>query len=360
MERDNELLSMLRKSREQTAKLEALAGEPETKARDRAAMQAELDRIGPVTDVAVQEGGRYGTLADQLLNAGWDHKSHPVAMADIHAVLETKSGGVESKAGSLDGGSSIQDAVPYRYTAPELGFDTRFIQPSLPTENVPPDATGVSSYVQKSRSLAATNDMIRTIAAVTAKPETNTVAEVVNPALKQIATVSTGTPNVLIANPNFRSWVNNDLTLAFRRAVDAHIVAQVTAASIQNGDGGIGAYESILYAQEAVRAAGYNPTLIVVSPTDALTIQLLEQASGVTYTFPQQLPTMVVSPSVDDDEGFVCDPSALGTFYVSPFTLAAFEEDAGSTNASTVRAEANGLFIVQRPDAAATFFAAES
>ncbi len=202
--------------------------------------------------------------------------------------------------------------------------------------------------------------MIRTIAAVTPKPETNTVAEVVNPALKQIATVSTGTPNVLLANPNFRSWVNNDLTLAFRRAVDAHIVAQVTAASIPNGDGGLGPYESILYAQETVRAAGYNPTLIVCSPADALMIALLQHTSGVSYVFGQQLPAMVVTPSVDDDAGFVCDPSALGTFYVSPFTLAAFEEDAGSTNSSTVRAEANGLFLVQRPDAAATFFAAAS
>ena len=58
--------------------------------------------------------------------------------------------------------------------------------------------------------------------------------------------------------------------------------------------------------------------------------------------------------------GDVCDPTALGTLYLSPFTLAAFEEEAGSTNSSTVRAEANGLFIVQRLDAAATFFAAPS
>ena len=260
MEPDHELLSMLQKSHEQTAKLEAMAGATETKkAADQAALLDQINRIGSVSAVAVQEGGRYGTLADQLLNAGWDHKSHPVAVADIHAVLENKAGGVETKTGSLDGGSSIEEAVPYRTVFPQLGFDTRFIQPRLPTVAVDFDTTGVSSYVQKSRSLAATNDMIRTIAAVTAKPETNTVAEVVNPALKQIATVSTGTPNVLLANDNFRSWVNNDLTLAFRRAVDAHIVAQVTAASIPNGDGGLGPYESILYAQEAVRAARLQP-----------------------------------------------------------------------------------------------------
>jgi hypothetical protein len=77
---------------------------------------------------------------------------------------------------------------------------------------------------------------------------------------------------------------------------------------------------------------------IVVSPSDALTIALLEQAGGVTHVFGQTLPTMVVTPTVADDEGFVCNPTALGTFFVSPFTLAAFEEEAGSTNSSTVRA----------------------
>ena len=48
------------------------------------------------------------------------------------------------------------------------------------------------------------------------------------------------------------------------------------------------------------------------------------------------------------------DASALGILFLSPFTLAAFEEEAGSKNSSTVRAESNGLFLVQRADAAAT------
>jgi hypothetical protein len=87
----------------------------------------------------------------------------------------------------------------------------------------------------------------------------------------------------------------------------------------------------------------------------------LENASGVTYTFAQSLPTtMVVTPSVAENAGFVCDPTALGTLYLSPFTLAAFEEANGTTNASTVRGEANGLYIVQRSTAAASFAAAPS
>lgn len=53
-------------------------------------------------------------------------------------------------------------------------------------------------------------------------------------------------------------------------------------------------------------------------------------------------------------------PAALGVLFLSPFSLQAFEEEAGSTNASTVRAESNGLFLVQRPDAAATIAGAGS
>ena len=50
---------------------------------------------------------------------------------------------------------------------------------------------------------------------------------------------------------------------------------------------------------------------------------------------------------------YVIDPNAVGTLYASPVTFATFEENAGKTNTSTVRVEANGLFAAQRPDAIA-------
>jgi hypothetical protein len=108
------------------------------------------------------------------------------------------------------------------------------------------------------------------------------------------------------------------------------------------------------YSQEVVRAAGYSPDLVVVSPADALAIQLLVMADGDHYAFSQQLPSFVVTTAVADGEGFVADSSALGTLFLGPFAFAAFEENAGSTNTSTVRAESSGLFVVQRPDAAAS------
>jgi hypothetical protein len=51
---------------------------------------------------------------------------------------------------------------------------------------------------------------------------------------------------------------------------------------------------------------------------------------------------------------------SLGDDAVTLNFLAAFEEANGTTNASTVRAEANGRFIVQRADAAASIAAVSS
>jgi hypothetical protein len=103
-----------------------------------------------------------------------------------------------------------------------------------------------------------------------------------------------------------------------------------------------------------VRSAGYNPDLVVVSPGDALAIQLLQLSGGDSYVFAQPARSFVVTTAVADGDGFVADASAIGILFLSAFTLKAFEENAGQTNSSTVRAESDGLFLVQRPDAAAT------
>ncbi|MGZ5128594.1 MAG: hypothetical protein ACXWYI_02650 [Actinomycetota bacterium] len=44
--------------------------------------------------------------------------------------------------------------------------------------------------------------------------------------------------------------------------------------------------------------------------------------------------------------------------FLSPFSFGTFEENAGQTNTSTVRGESNGVFVVQRLDAAASILLA--
>jgi hypothetical protein len=123
----------------------------------------------------------------------------------------------------------------------------------------------------------------------------------------------------LLAHEAFRQWVNVDLLAAYRTALDTHIIDEIHSASIPAGGGGGRVFEDILFTQEVVRAAGYQPDLVVVSPADALAIQLLVMQGGDSYAFSQQLPTLVVTTAV-----------------------------------VTVRAESSGRFVVQRADAAAT------
>ena len=75
----------------------------------------------------------------------------------------------------------------------------------------------------------------------------------------------------------------------------------------------------------------------------------------MTWAFRQELPAnVIVTTAVSDGGGFVADLSSLGTLFLGPFSLRVFEENAGSTNTSTVRAESSGVYVVQPPDAAAS------
>jgi hypothetical protein len=288
-------------------------------------------------------------LASTLLEAGFDLKRRPNVTVPIAAAL-----GVQFKTGSVDGGVDGTEIVD-EFTAPALGLDERYVYTHVRVQQVAADTLGVHSYRQKSRSLASASTMLRSITEMSAKPETNSEAEVVNEPLQQIATMSSGTPNVLLASDSFRSWINTDLVAAYRGALDYHIVSEVGSASIPPvGGTGTNTFEDILYAQEAVRTAGYNPDTVAVSPGDALAVLTSQLSGGDSYIFRQTPPAFVVSASIQDGAGFVFDSNALGILFLTPFTLQTFEESAGSTNSSTVRAESNGLFLVQRSTAAAS------
>lgn len=99
-------------------------------------------------------------------------------------------------------------------------------------------------------------------------------------------------------------------------------------------------------------SAGYNPTVVAAAPEDLISLLLLRQpGTGGDYVFsgnPMPLGGLnrVAVPGLTTP--LVIDPSALGTLYLSSVRLQTFEENSGQTNTSTVRLEANGVFVVQR------------
>jgi hypothetical protein len=109
-------------------------------------------------------------FADALRRAGYDRRRSPIAQIEFKdATL------IETKAATFDG--DYADAVPTFRTSPPLGADQRFLAPVFPFQGVESDATSVSSFRQKSRTLPSLADMVRDIAAVTPKPEVDTVTE---------------------------------------------------------------------------------------------------------------------------------------------------------------------------------------
>ncbi|HEX2125959.1 MAG TPA: hypothetical protein VHF45_05300 [Thermoleophilaceae bacterium] len=111
---------------------------------------------------------------------------------------------------------------------------------------------------------------------------------------------------------------------------------------------------------------GYSPDTLIVDPTSDEELDLLVSGvSGATADF-------VFGPgegapaiwrlnrrvSKDVPAPVVLDSRALGVLYVSPISLARFEENDGATNSSLVRLEGNALYGVERADAATRIAAA--
>jgi hypothetical protein len=91
---------------------------------------------------------------------------------------------------------------------------------------------------------------------VTNKPETDTETELINPELKQIATVQSAIPNIFLENDRFRDFIGFDLRFAYASAVDAHVIAQIAAAAPTEAATGVDLLESILNAAALVADGG--------------------------------------------------------------------------------------------------------
>ena len=277
-----------------------------------------------------------------LKKAGYDRVSNPAVLVDFKAATFT---------------GSVEDFGPATRPSAALGYDQRFLFPSLPVDaTVPIDATSVTSFRQSARTLAATGDMIRAIAATTAKPVTSTELEATAVALKQVATINSGIPNVFLANEALRGFVNADLRLAYSRAVDAHILAQIAATTPTSGAYNAQLIVAILLAAEVVQAAGYSPNTVVLSPAQWHALRVAVQpGSGdwVAGAVDDMLDGLTKVSVVGLTAPVVLDSKALGVFHTTGARFATFEENDGSTNTSTVRLESNSVFAVQRQDAVA-------
>lgn len=134
-------------------------------------------------------------------------------------------------------------------------------------------------FTQTARSLATAANVVRAIDAVTNKPETGSTLTIVTTAMKQVANVQSGIPNVHLEQPAFNTIVEADLRLALSDGLDKLVTDSFAASGFQapGTDNPLVSYRKAI---TTLRAAGYAPDTLILTPAadEALDVMV----SGIT------------------------------------------------------------------------------
>jgi HK97 family phage prohead protease len=298
-----------------------------------------------------QEGAPARSLADEYRSRGFPGQRAELSFDEFRSV--TWSG-------------SVNDLAPSRRgPAADLGTDRRWVWPAMPQQGVDSGTTAVDVPTQTARSVAAASSVVRTVAATSAKPETGSTLAMVSTAMQQVANVQSGIPNVYLESPQINRVVEQDLRLGVSGGLDKLVLDKIAASPFRD-PGTDNLVAAVRKTITVLLADGYMPDTLVVPPDDDEALDLL--VTGLTggtadYVFSpgQGAPSiwdLNRRVSKDIPAAAVLDSRAFGVLYVSPISLARFEENDGSTNTSLVRLEGNAVFGVERQDACVRIAAA--
>jgi HK97 family phage prohead protease len=292
------------------------------------------------------------TLLDEFRHAGW----RPGARTEI--AWNQFENSAEQRALTFTSGVSTVDKLAR--DAGGFGADQRYAWPAFPRIGVDAGITSVDVLSQTARTLPTAANTVRALDAVTAKPEVASTITVTNLALKQVAAIESGIPNVYLENDTIKSIVGQDLRLAVNEGLDKLVLDALAVSGFQT-PGTDNILVSVRNAMTTIYAAGYSPDTLILTPAASEAIDtMVSGVSGGTADFvfgagsfgPGTLFAMNVRVSKTIAAPAVVDASAFGKLYASPVNLATFEENAGSTNSSLVRMELHAVFGTERQNAA--------
>ncbi len=283
----------------------------------------------------------YGGLADAFRREGFPGKSAVLAWPEFKALLWS---------------GSVDTLHPIRRPGAPLRSDQRYLWPVLPQEAVGGDVTAIQVLRQASRTLPSAASVVRSIDAITVKPEVDSALELLTVPMKQVAAIETNVPNVILSQRQADQVIETDLRLALNEGLDKLVLDAVAASGFQ-APGTDPLLVSIRKAITTVSAAGYNPDTLVLTPAASQTLDTLQDSAN-NYIFgagrfaPGQLFGLNVRVSKTVAAPIVVDASAFGRLHASPVRLDRFEADSGTTNRSNVRMELHAAVAVHRQNAA--------
>ena len=105
---------------------------------------------------------------------------------------------------------------------------------------------------------------MRAVDAVSAKPETGSTINLLTVLLKQIATIQSAIPNIVLEQPAVNTVIENDLRLAINDGLDKLLLDTLTASGFQTP--GANLILSVRSAMTTLFAGGYNPDTLILTP----------------------------------------------------------------------------------------------
>jgi hypothetical protein len=240
-----------------------------------------------------------------------------------------------------------------------IGQDRRYVYANLPAIDAG-DATSVDDF--RVSNVAVTGSVERAIAATTDKAVASPTLVHVNTPLKQHAVIIDALPNALLGSmTGLRQVLDAQGRHLVSQSLDAHVYGQLVE-DAPNGTTGTGLVAQVRNAVGAVRSAGHNPDLLIVSPDDAVDLDLYEDSAGQlvfsTRTSGDASPlfglTLIETPAAADADPLLVASGSIGRLYLGRLAIDADPFGAGNfrKNLTDLRFELAALMHVADPSAA--------
>ena len=284
------------------------------------------------------------TLGSEILARGWNLKTQPSVTIAADDLVETRAQTVPAV------NSWARLPVP-------LGQDQRFLFPRLNTTSTG-ESTTILDWKQSVRTLTGT--VARTLNAVTSKATLDTTTAAVVEDLQQFAVVLPTIPNQILESiPAFTDFMNSEGSFQIAKAIDTHVLAQIVASTPLFSNVGTTLIDKVRTQIGTMRASGANPTILVLNPTDATSLDLIADAGGYVFatratgtSSPIYGTTVVERIGGGTDPIYLIDPDMLGVLYMGSMRFDADPYTGFATNTTNLRVEVNALFHVRNSQGA--------
>ena len=290
-------------------------------------------------------------LAAQVLKAGFDLRSRPSVTVPLKAITLTDTAGT-----GFGASLRLGDVQPF-------GRDQRFLYPYLRTVGLSPENISIDDYRQ-SGDRTVTGTVTRDPMATGDKATLALELEHVLEKVKQVAVVIEDVPSQLFASlPSLDGFLNQEASYQLATAIDTHVLAQIVAATPPHGlvGGATPMFDEILTGAAAMRLLGEDPDLVVLNPTQWVTLRTTRTADGI-YILGNpgdgsadtiwNLRVVDHTTTAGNEAPYLLDSSRIGVLYMGAMTMLADPFSKLKQNLVDIRFELNMLFHVRDANAA--------